>query len=369
MQTIPREQLRIEALQAIRTRYGPMDVGMLERTAHALELLGRLVDSGVDLVFKGGTSLILRLQAIRRLSIDVDIICSWPREKLDPILREIGRKPPFLDFEEHVRRKDGLPARRHYKFYFKSVVDGKRLPIVLDVLEEENPYGDIEPISMENPFFKLDHAIQVRVPTVDQLLGDKLTAFAPRTIGILFDPEATTQIAKQLFDVGELFTVADDLAAVRQTFDRICQDQIGYRGNKHTRDQVLSDTFSASLALCRHGLARDLENDVEPCRLLEEGIGKMANYLVRSRFGRDESRIAASRAALLCHMLQNGECNGRLRDRRFDAEKQEALGQIQIQWPQGALNKLLSTTPEAFYYWAEIFKSLPGRTPPKKAPK
>lgn len=363
MQAVLKESFAIKTLQAVQAQHGPVDLGMLERTAHALELLGRLVDSGVDLVFKGGTSLILRLQTIRRLSIDVDIICNWPREKLDPVLREIGRKPPFLDFEEHVRRKDSLPARRHYKFYFKSVVDGNRLPILLDVLEEDNPYGNIEPISMENPFFKLDHPIQVRVPTVDQLLGDKLTAFAPRTVGILFNPEATTQIAKQLFDVGELFTVADNLTHVRDTFDRVCQDQIGYRGNKHTREQVLEDTFNVSLAFCRHGLAKERDTDVEPCRLLEDGIGKMANYLVGSRFGRDESKIAASRAALLCHLLRIGECSGSLLERRFGPAKQEALGQIQIQWPHAALNKLISTTPEAFYYWAQIIKDLPGRKP------
>lgn len=106
MQAVLKESFALKALQAVQAQHGPVDLGMLERSAHALELLGRLVDSGVDLVFKGGTSLILRLQTIRRLFIDVDIICNWPREKLDPVLREIGRKPPFLDFEEHVRRKD-----------------------------------------------------------------------------------------------------------------------------------------------------------------------------------------------------------------------------------------------------------------------
>ncbi len=115
-------------------------------------------------------------------------------------------------------------------------------------------------------------------------------------------------------------------------------------------------------------LAKDNSADVEPCRLLEDGIGKMANYLVGSRFGRDESKIAASRAALLCHMLRKGECNGRLRDRRFDAAKQQALAQIKIQWPQAVLNNLLSTAPEAFYYWTEIFKDLPGRKPNSAKP-
>lgn len=357
MQTIKREQFSRSSLEAIRARHAPIDIGMLERTAHAIELMGRLVDSGVDLVFKGGTSLILLLQTVRRLSIDVDINCDWPREKLDPVLKEIGRKPPFLDFEENVRRKDGLPARRHYKFYFKSVVDGNRLPILLDVLEEANPYGKVEAISAANPFFELDHPFQVRVPTVNQLLGDKLTAFAPRTIGVLFNPEATTQIAKQLFDIGQLFEVANDLGTVQNIFDRICQDQIGYRGNKHTRAQVLEDTFGISVAFCRRGLARDRKEEVEPCNLLQDGIGKLGNYLVNCQFGANEAKIAASRAAFICHLLRTGQCQGSLEARRFTTLKEDTLAQIQIAAPQAALNKLLSISPEAFYYWSEIFQS------------
>ena len=357
MQTIKREQSSRASFEAIRARHGPIDIGMLERAAHAIELLGRLVDSGVDLVFKGGTSLILRLQTVRRLSIDVDIICDWPREKLDPVLKEIGRRPPFLDFEENVRRKDGLPARRHYKFYFKSVVDGNRLPILLDVLEEANPYGKVDAISAANPFFELDHPIQVRVPTVDQLLGDKLTAFAPRTIGVLFDPEATTQIAKQLFDIGQLFEAAKDLGTVRNTFDQICQDQIRYRGNKHTRAQVLEDTLGISVAFCRRGLAKDREEEVEPCNFLQEGIGKLGNYLVNCQFGANEAKVAASRAAFICHLLRTGQCQGSLEARRFTTVKEDTLAQIQIAAPQAALNKLLSMSPEAFYYWSEILNS------------
>jgi len=40
-------------------------------------------DAKVDLIFKGGTCLLLRLHTLRRLSIDVDIICRSPAEELD----------------------------------------------------------------------------------------------------------------------------------------------------------------------------------------------------------------------------------------------------------------------------------------------
>src|SRR5712692_10112935 len=107
MQAIDKQCFTLESLNGTKNRLGRIDLRLLERSAYALELLGRLVDAEVDLIFKGGTSLLLRLHTLRRLSIDVDIICGWPAAQLDPLLKEIGRKPPFLNYEEHVRRKDG----------------------------------------------------------------------------------------------------------------------------------------------------------------------------------------------------------------------------------------------------------------------
>ena len=38
------------------------------------------------------------------------------------------------------------------------------------------------------PFITPERQVRVPVPTINSLLGDKLTAFAPRTIGILYNP-------------------------------------------------------------------------------------------------------------------------------------------------------------------------------------
>ncbi len=47
---------------------------MLEKAIVALQLIGHLAESGLPIQFKGGTSLLLRLNPIRCLSIDVDIV-------------------------------------------------------------------------------------------------------------------------------------------------------------------------------------------------------------------------------------------------------------------------------------------------------
>jgi hypothetical protein len=57
----------------------------------------------------------------------------------------------------------------------------------------------------------------VRLPTIESLLGDKLTAFAPTTVGVQLrtdegQPGELMQVAKQLFDIGTLFEAATNFA-------------------------------------------------------------------------------------------------------------------------------------------------------------
>ena len=46
----------------------------MEKTIGALYLIESLANENIDFIFKGGTSLVLLLKAIKRFSVDVDII-------------------------------------------------------------------------------------------------------------------------------------------------------------------------------------------------------------------------------------------------------------------------------------------------------
>jgi len=61
---------------------GAVNAQIFERCVHALELVERLSQAGLDFIFKGGTSLILHLEPVRRLSVDVDIACLEPLERV-----------------------------------------------------------------------------------------------------------------------------------------------------------------------------------------------------------------------------------------------------------------------------------------------
>jgi predicted nucleotidyltransferase component of viral defense system len=95
-----------------------VDPALLERALHAFALLGHLAESGLKFVFKGGTSLLLHVPVIRRLSIDIDILCAAPATELERALTEVANIRPFIHFEEDQRGSRGLPARRHFKFFY-----------------------------------------------------------------------------------------------------------------------------------------------------------------------------------------------------------------------------------------------------------
>ena len=57
------------------------DLQLLEKTIGALYLLENLVSEGLKFIFKGGTSLVLLLNDLKRFSVDVDIITRRKQRK------------------------------------------------------------------------------------------------------------------------------------------------------------------------------------------------------------------------------------------------------------------------------------------------
>src|SRR6266545_1162846 len=162
-----------EWLEKKRKELKGVDPSLLERAVHAFALLGHLAESDLKFVFKGGTSLLLHVPVIRRLSIDIDILCSTPAAELGRILEEVAKIPPFIRYEEDVRGSRGLPERRHFKFFYTPLVAGNPAPYVfLDVVEEPHVPHDviIKPITPE--ILEIRRKIRVTVPRVGSLLAD-----------------------------------------------------------------------------------------------------------------------------------------------------------------------------------------------------
>jgi hypothetical protein len=290
---------------------------LLERCIHALELVGRLSDAGLDFVFKGGTSLVLLLNPIRRLSIDVDIATPEPIERIKAVLDQIAvNRPPFLRYEHQERRDRDAPPTRHFKIHFSSVA-GHQVEsyILLDVITGAHGYAATERRSVATPFIKLEADSQVVLPTVDCILGDKLAAFAPRTIGVLFDPldrngrpreRDPLQIVKQLFDVGHLFAEATNLDQAATSYCATFESQNRYRGGNFTLNDCLDDTIDAARSLCLMPSAEAAAHTPHQS-ILRAGQRGLGTHLLTEPFTLDRhARVAAARAALLATLIRHG---------------------------------------------------------------
>lgn len=167
----------IERLQKISGN----DPSLLEKTVYAFGLLEAISKVKMPFIFKGGTCLMLLLKKPRRLSTDIDIIVE-PGTNVESFIQKAGQVFPFKKQEENVRKGRNNIEKRHYEFTYDSPINKKPLVILLDILFEENHYQTIleKPI-INDLLLTVGENLTVKIPDVNGILGDKLTAFAPQT--------------------------------------------------------------------------------------------------------------------------------------------------------------------------------------------
>ena len=320
------------------------DPKILEKVIRAFLLLEQIQLEAVPLVFKGGTSLLLHLDPPQRFSIDIDLIISTGQEKLVPIFDKIVAKGQFTSWKDDSDRKHKTNAPvGHYKFYYKSAIDANfgEEPILLDVLFSESYYPVVTNKDIAHRWLLTEEPLkQVKVPNIESILGDKLTAFAPTTIGILYTKNRPVEIIKQLFDVAALFDKAQNFNTVKESYLKIAEEEIKFRELTITWNDALKDTFDAASTIA----LRDTTN--EHFRHLQTGISNIVNFII-SRFTIDEAITCAAKAAWLSAMLQKLELPN---IERFTNPAQ--IKDFEITLPgYNKLNKLKKTNPEAFYYF------------------
>ena len=334
-----------------REELGGCDPVLLEKTIHAFALLDALTARGLEFVFKGGTSLLLRLPRIRRLSIDADIFCHEPAEKLDRLLAEISRARPFTGMTEDDRGEHRIPARRHFKFSYTPLNPKNPAPFVLlDVVHERNVYPRVERVPLRTAFVEGDGALFV--PTVEGLLGDKLTAFGPNTTGVALNEQYTMQFTKQVFDIGELFNVATDIAAVRAAYDQVFAAENGYRGGRFTPELALQDALDTAYRIAQVGFASAPKDGRD--ELLDAGRKQIESHLVGVKFRREEMKIAAAKAALIASALRPGPPPD-FSALRYDETKLASLKNLKFDAAYSAVGKL-KAIPEAMWLWSEALR-------------
>ena len=324
---------------------------LVEKAIRALALLEGLANSSLPFIFKGGTALMLMFQKPHRLSIDIDIIVSPRDNEIDSVLHAICGSNRFTRFECQQRASMGDIPAKHYKFYYHSTVENKEASVLLDVLYEENPYNVLVDLPVANAFIDSETPdVMVKVPDYNNLLSDKMTAFAPRTIGVPYtkgNNSCGMEIIKQLYDIGHLFDKADDMPAINSTYRRIAEKELMYHNISCSVDDVLSDTMDNALSICFRCSHKG--TDFETLLL---GIKQVTNHIFSESFHIEKAILFAAKTYYLAASLMTQSP----KIEKYTPSHSAVMAQWTIsEYEYTKLNKLKKTNPEAFFY---LYKGL-----------
>lgn len=244
-----------EWISTVSSRYNNADKILVEKVIRALMLLEGLAVSGLDFCFKGGTATMLLLGQPRRMSIDIDIIVPDDGADIPGVLDSLCAREGFLRWEETERKTQERIRKRHFKLFFPSeVMKGKEQSILLDLLYERVNYYSSVQKPLDSGFIENEgEAVLVTMPDINSITGDKLTAFAPNTIGIPYykgGNDRGMEIIKQMFDLSCLFEQADDISIVKEVFERFCEAENCYREKNFSPESVLEDAQANALSIC-----------------------------------------------------------------------------------------------------------------------
>ncbi len=293
---ISTDNYSVAHINALRERY-KKDPSLLERVLYAFGLLEAIARVGTPFIFKGGTSLSLICERPLRLSTDIDILVR-PGVDVDRYISEASKIFPFKAYEEDRRVGKNNVEKRHFKFIYDSPLRNDEFYVLLDVVFAENPYFSLEKREIRNDFLITDGSpVTVAVPSIDCLLGDKLTAFAPHTTGVPFGLGKELEIMKQLFDVATLSEKVENYRNLVSTYDRVVADEIEYRDIKATRDDVLRDTIRSCVCVIGKGV---YDKEEHPFYL--KGVRSLGGHVLSMKY---DASIAAEQA---CRVMRLASC-------------------------------------------------------------
>ena len=233
-------------------------------------------------------------------------------------------------------------------FLFGIPVNGKELYILLDVLYEENHYERIVEREICNELLMVEpELLKVKVPSVECILGDKLTAFAPHTTGIPLGVGKDMEVMKQLYDVSTLVDEMDNFEEVKKTYQKVVQSEIAYRGIEAAPKECLKDTFEAALCIASRG-----KYIGEKYPLYVAGIRELRGHIYSENYSLEIAVGKAVKAAYIAVCLWADESFERVVDCT------EYINEKFTQPELMAVKYLRKVDPEAYAYMIKVDRML-----------
>ena len=341
------ESRAIEWIDEVHSNYKKLDKSLIEKSIRAFSLLESLVLSGCPFVFKGGTCVMLHLDSSSRVSVDIDIICP-PGTDIASYVEKNSAEYGFTGVKLIERKGRNDVPKSHAKFFYKISykTNAEEGNVLLDVLFEDIHYSKVERLPIRSRFLKnIGEDVYVQVPSIEDILGDKMTAFAPHTTGIPYykgENPAFLEVIKQMYDIATLSERVKDLALVRETFMKFVKVELGYRNAEGMSvEDVLKDTINTALTLSLRGVINKEEFD-----MLQSGIKRIDGFIVSERYLLDSAIRDAAKAAYMAVLILSGT------DEIIPFSLERAKESPGMKVLHAKLNKLKKTNIEAFYYWS-----------------
>ena len=356
-----------EWLDQLSKQHRNADKILAEKVIRAFLLLEGLAKRELSFVFKGGTALMLHFNSTKRLSIDIDIILSnhsdsYRNKDLDSVLDNIIKEQGFLRKElQHRSSTSNSPTSRiqtgikkeHYKFFYTPLHKTNKVEeyVLLDILFEKVNYSNLISLPVKSDFVpQSGKPVNVKVPSLEDILGDKLTAFAPNTTGIPYfkkDDSMSMEIIKQLYDIGNMFDKVEDLDTIKTTFFRFAKTEIEYRNSEEmSENDVLQDIYETALCIVSRG-----SNGKGNFKELQNGIVRISRFIFSESYHIEKAIVHASKAAYLSTLIQHNA------NSIAEFKNPLQLKDWKIDIPlNNKLNKLKKSNPEAFFYWYKIYE-------------
>lgn len=332
-------------MESLRKELGFKDPGIFEKSVYAFNLLSELLRIYPGLIFKGGTAILLHIFPPARLSIDIDILLSVKEQAgLKEALGRLVSASEWFDTVKEDTRHGKIP-KAHYKFHFASQFSKVPQYVLLDVVFTEHPYKKLlEKDISKIPLVFSGSDMIVRVPTPEGLLGDKMTAVSPKTMGIPLNNKRAMEVVKQVIDLGELFNIASDVEDIAKSFLKTAEQENGFRKTDYSVDEVLDDVTALAFKYSQ-SLLKGADNSFPEIALINDGLNKVGNHL-RQKINPQGIKVACARIAYMASVLKG-------------KENPQLIKNVDMSLIQGLtlpekykiLEKLKTIIPEVYFYW------------------
>lgn len=349
---IDKDKITLDWINEVSGKNRKADKILVEKAIRALLLLEGLVKQKLHFVFKGGTALMLHLNSSRRLSIDIDIIMPVKDENLDELLEGVVSDQGFLRKELQQRYTNSKIDKAHYKFYYSPLhkTSNDEEYVLLDILFEEVHYKNLIELEIQSSFLPENESpLTVTSASLEDIAGDKLTAFAPNTTGIPYlkgNDSMSMEIIKQLYDIGNLFDKVNEIEILKITFKKFAETELKYRElNGLTEEDVLNDICQTALCIATRGIGGNGDFGQ-----LQQGIQRVSRFIFSESYHIEKAITHASKAAYIAASIKHNSNTLK----KYNSKVQ--MNDWIIGEPMNTkLNRLKKSNPEAFYYWFKIY--------------